>query len=277
MIILDVDRVPLIPLFIRPDNYFHAELIVASRGSRLAKYAVHRRGYRLLSKRRSFQSAWNSNSRSRCGLSGRACGDGYLHVTRDRICFTTGLNCPRPRLLATWNFDNDEIVQCGTARLRPHCLQSKTDNGGEPADKLECNGSGPASLFFLTAFSDHPEAPDSYVFLSDRATELCERIEHNNRSALDQAEWRRITSIAAVLECSDPPRLDQASNLCSAWGTAIPMHQPFEDCVVCANEFDSVRLPVNKNDSESQEQIALCHHVSIFTVSMFKTYPYFVP
>ncbi|CAL8106063.1 unnamed protein product [Calicophoron daubneyi] len=169
-------------------NYFHADLVVASRESCLYGQARRhgRQLHRLLAQKRSVQTATLSTNRFRNGLMPTH-GDGYLHVTRDRICFTTGPGCTRPRLLATWSFDNDEIVQCGTARLK------------SSSDSLD---NEQASLFFLTAFPNHPEAPGSHLFISNQATELCDWIEKNNQTAICQAEWRRLTSLAAVLDAS---------------------------------------------------------------------------
>ncbi|KER18962.1 LOW QUALITY PROTEIN: hypothetical protein T265_15728 [Opisthorchis viverrini] len=171
-------------------SYFHADLIMASKESKLSSHAKRRRRHQLSiwsSKRSQHSAAVGTNSAGVFRSFINASDDGYLHVTRDRIYFTTGPGCAHPRLLATWSFDNDELVQCGTARIKTN----------EDTEQLDVDR---ASLFFLTASPYHPEAPGCHLFLSDRATELCEWIENNNQSAIYQAEWRRLTSIAAVLD-----------------------------------------------------------------------------
>ncbi|XP_018647765.1 hypothetical protein Smp_079370.1 [Schistosoma mansoni] len=180
-------------------SYFHADLIVAPKNSILYSYARHRRRFPLIqgpknqifSSRKLYPTLCNNSS------------DGYLHVTRDRICFTTGPGCSHPRLLATWTFDNDEIVQCGTARVQNTVRGSFTD---------------PPSLFFLTAFSDHPEAPGSHLFLSNRATDLCDMIEHTNQAAVYQADWRRLTCLASLIDspdCSKGRDSNQTVSICN--------------------------------------------------------------
>lgn len=181
-------------------SYFHADLIVAPKNSILYSYARHRRRFPLI------QGPKNQIFTSLRKLYPTLCSnssDGYLHVTRDRICFTTGPGCSHPRLLATWTFDNDEIVQCGTARVQNAVRGSFTD---------------PPSLFFLTAFPDHPEAPGSHLFLSNRATDLCDMIEHTNQAAVYQADWRRLTCLASLIDpsdCSKKCHSDQTISLCN--------------------------------------------------------------
>ncbi|TGZ59193.1 hypothetical protein CRM22_009220 [Opisthorchis felineus] len=171
-------------------SYFHADLIMASKESKLSSHAKRRRRHQLSlwsSKRSQHSATVGTNSTGVFRSFINASDDGYLHVTRDRIYFTTGPGCAHPRLLATWSFDNDELVQCGTARIKTN----------EDTEQLDVDK---ASLFFLTASPYHPDAPGCHLFLSDRATELCEWIENNNQSAIYQAEWRRLTSLAAVLD-----------------------------------------------------------------------------
>ncbi|CAH8447260.1 unnamed protein product [Heterobilharzia americana] len=163
-------------------SYFHANLIVAPKNSNLHSYACHRKSHRIIQRRFNHVVAF---PRKLCLRLSNTSTDGYLHVTRDRICFTTGPGCSRPRLLATWTFDNDEIVQCGTARIQ---------------NTVKGDFTNPPSLFFLTAFPDHPEAPGSHLFLSDRAADLCDIIEHTNRAAVYQADWRRLTCMAALID-----------------------------------------------------------------------------
>lgn len=168
-------------------NYFHADLVLASKKSNLYNHA--RRRCRQLRSAPSHKRSHNSMGTNGTGMLFRvsaACSDGYLHVTRDRICFTTGPNCARPRLLACWSFENDDLIQCGTARAKRHVIESD-------------------SLFFLTASPEHPEAPGGHLFVSDRANELCEWIEANSRTAIYQAEWRRLTSIAVALDTTSVP------------------------------------------------------------------------
>ncbi|CAH8437082.1 unnamed protein product [Schistosoma haematobium] len=181
-------------------SYFHADLIVAPRNSILYSYARHRRRFPLIQRpKNQIFSSLRKLYPTLCSNS----SDGYLHVTRDRICFTTGPGCSHPRLLATWTFDNDEIVQCGTARVQNAVRGSFTD---------------PPSLFFLTAFPDHPEAPGSHLFLSNRATDLCDMIEHTNQAAVYQADWRRLTCLASLIDpsdCSKKCDSDQTISLCN--------------------------------------------------------------
>ncbi|KAK4472857.1 hypothetical protein MN116_004069 [Schistosoma mekongi] len=181
-------------------SYFHADLIVAPKDSILHSYARHQNCFPLI---RMYTNQAFSPPVKLCSTLYNNSSDGYLHVTRDRICFTTGPGCSRPRLLATWTFDNDEIVQCGTARVQ---------------NAVKGNFSDPPSLFFLTAFSDHPEAPGSHLFLSDRATDLCDVIEYTNRAAVYQADWRRLTCMAALIDSSSYSKgydFDQTSSLCN--------------------------------------------------------------
>ncbi|KAF7261844.1 hypothetical protein EG68_00824 [Paragonimus skrjabini miyazakii] len=88
------------------------------------------------------------------------CGNGYLLVTGDRICFTTGPGCARPRLLATWSFGNDDLVQCGAA------LGKRVD------DLDDSGGMNQVSLFFLTVSPNHADAPGRHLFTSGRTAEL---------------------------------------------------------------------------------------------------------
>nr|CAH8830258.1 unnamed protein product [Trichobilharzia regenti] len=173
-------------------SYFHADLIVAPKDSLLHSYACHRKRFRITVNGISQPTV---SPKKLCYGVSNTSTDGYLHVTRDRICFTTGPGCSHPRLLATWTFDNDEIVQCGTARIRNPVNGTFND---------------PPSLFFLTASPDHPEAPGCHLFLSDRAGDLCDIIEHTNRAAVYQADWRRLTCMAALI---DPPLSPKEYNL----------------------------------------------------------------
>ncbi|CAH8664714.1 unnamed protein product [Dicrocoelium dendriticum] len=177
-------------------NYFHADLVLASKKSSLYNHARRRcRQLRCDPSHKRSHSNLGTNGTGMFRVSA-ACSDGYLHVTRDRICFTTGPNCARPRILACWSFENDDLIQCGTARAKSEVIESD-------------------SYFFLTASPDHPEAPGGHLFISDRANDLCERIETNSRTAIYQAEWRRFTSIAMVLDTTCLP---------SSPTTASPQH-----------------------------------------------------
>ncbi|KAA3671499.1 uncharacterized protein DEA37_0011141 [Paragonimus westermani] len=247
-------------------NYFHADLVLASKESKLHSHARRRRRqlHSIASQKRAHSLAGNTNATGMFRTSAvTASGDGYLHVTRDRICFTTGPGCARPRLLATWSFDNDDLVQCGTAR-------------GKHVDDLDdSDDTNRASLFFLTASPNHTEAPGSHLFISGRAAELCEWIEANNKGAVYQAEWRQFTSLAAVKDqpfssplpnqsfLVEPLGVPGVSNpdsystlLCS---TALSGH-PFQTCCQCGlpSELEKENER-NERNSELDAPYRLCH------------------